>query len=155
MVEQLESPEAAIYNPKTFDPLTGIGRLLTRVKGEMMDALDRELAPLDISAAQYVILVTLHGGEIDSTARLCQGVSYDPGAMTRMIDRLERKGLVRRVRCGRDRRKVILELTDAGKAIYPKLVEAAVRTVNRFLRGFTRDEVRGLEQLLRRMLANA
>ena len=155
MVEQLEAAETGFYDPKTFDPLTGVGRLLTRVKGEMMDTLDRELAPIDISAAQYVILVMLHSGEMDSASRLCQGVSYDPGAMTRMIDRLERKGLVRRVRCGKDRRKVNLELTDAGKAIYPKLVEAAVRTANRFLRGFTQAEARELERLLRRMLANA
>lgn len=144
-----------IYDSKTFDPFTGIGRLLSRVKGEIMDALDRELAPMDISAAQYVILVMLANGEVDSASRLCQGVSYDPGAMTRMIDRLERKGLVRRVRCPRDRRKVIVELTDAGKAIYPKLIEAAVRTLNRFLRGFTPDEVAHLDRLLKRMLANA
>jgi DNA-binding MarR family transcriptional regulator len=152
---QLESELMEIYDPKTFDPLTGIGRLLTRVKGEIMDTLDRELAPIDISAAQYVILVMLRNGEMDSASRLCQGVSYDPGAMTRMIDRLERKGLVRRVRCDKDRRKVTVELTDEGKAIYPKLVEAAVRTINRFLRGFTKDEARQLELFLRRMLANA
>jgi DNA-binding MarR family transcriptional regulator len=152
MESVLDTP---FYDPATFDPTTGIGRLLTRVKGEMIDALDRELAPFDITAAQYVILVRLASGETDSASTLCRGVSYDPGAMTRMIDRLERKGLVRRVRSPDDRRKVIVELTDEGKAIYPKLIESAVHTVNRFLRGFSRADVGQLEQLLQRMLANA
>jgi DNA-binding MarR family transcriptional regulator len=146
---------AALYDPETFDPSTGLGRLMTRVKGEMMDRLDQELAPFDITAAQYVILVKLAAGETDSASTLCKGVSYDPGAMTRMIDRLERKGLVKRVRCPKDRRKVIVELTSEGKAVYPSLVEASTRTLNHFMRGFTRMEADQLEHYLRRMLANA
>ena len=56
------------------------------------------------------------GGETASPSALCKGVSYDPGAMTRMIDRLERKKLVRRVRSPEDRRKIIVELTAGGSA---------------------------------------
>ena len=144
-----------IYDPKTFVPGTGIGKLLSRVKMEMHEALERELAPLDITAAQFVILVNLASGEVNSASQLCKGVSYDPGAMTRMLDRLERKGLVRRVRCPDDRRKVILEMTAEGKAVYPKLGAIYVGVLNRFLRGFTKAEARELEALLERMLANA
>jgi DNA-binding MarR family transcriptional regulator len=144
-----------IYDPKTFNPGNGIGRLLGRVKIEMHDALERELAPHDITAAQFVILMNLSTGEVDSASKLCKGVSYDPGAMTRMLDRLEAKGLIRRVRCGDDRRKVILELTPEGKAVYPKLVATYVGVLNRLLRGFTKTDVRQLETLLSRILANA
>ncbi|HET9045438.1 MAG TPA: MarR family transcriptional regulator, partial [Casimicrobiaceae bacterium] len=79
---------APVYDPKTFDPNNGIGRLLSRVKMEMHEALDEALAPFDITTAQYVILVRLAGNDVDSAAELCKGVSYDPGAMTRMLDRL-------------------------------------------------------------------
>lgn len=146
---------SSVYDPKTFDPDKGIGRLLSRVKMEMQEALDRELAPFDITSAQYVMLVKLSSDDIDSAAELCKGVSYDPGAMTRMIDRLERKGLVRRVRRASDRRKVILELTDEGKSVYPKLVAVHVKVLNRFLRNFTKTQAEQLDALLRRMLANA
>src|SRR5207237_10167979 len=128
---------AAIYDPKSFDPSNGIGRLLGRVKMAMHEALERELAPLDITAAQFVIILNLASGEVDSASKLCKGVSYDPGAMTRMLDRLERKGLVRRVRCGEDRRKVILELTAEGKDVCPKLVATYVDVLNRFMHGFS------------------
>jgi len=146
---------ASLYDPKTFDPDRGIGRLLSRVKMGLQEALDRELAPFDITSAQYVILVNLAHNEADSASELCKGVSYDPGAMTRMLDRLERKGLVRRVRCGDDRRKVILQLTDEGKAVYPKLVAVHVKVLNHFLRNFSKTQAGQLETLLRRMLANA
>ena len=144
-----------LYSPATFDPKTGFGRLLSQVKMELMEALDRELAPLDITGAQYVILVTLAEGPVDSTSGLCKGVSYDPGAMTRMIDRLERKGLVRRIRCPDDRRKINLELTPEGKAVYPRLIESVVTVLNRYLRGFSRNEIEQFETFLKRMLANA
>ncbi|MGH8851431.1 MAG: MarR family winged helix-turn-helix transcriptional regulator [Casimicrobiaceae bacterium] len=144
----------AIYDPKTFEPRLGLGRLLSQARMEILDALDRELAPLDITAAQYVILATLAYGPTDSASGLCRGVSYDPGAMTRMIDRLERKGLVRRVRCPDDRRKINLELTDEGKAVYPRVIDSAVTVLNRYLRGFSREEITQFESYLNRMLAN-
>jgi len=142
------------YSAKTFDPRTGFGRLLSQVKTELMEALDRELAPLDITAAQYVILTILAEGPTESASGLCKGVSYDPGAMTRMIDRLERKGLVRRIRCPNDRRRINLELTSEGRAVYPRLIESAVAVLNRYLRGFSRDEILQFETFLKRMLAN-
>ena len=36
--------------------------------------------------------------------QICKGISYDAGAMTRMIDRLEQRGILRRVRVADDRR---------------------------------------------------
>src|SRR5215468_680589 len=139
------SARSHAYEARTFGPQRSIGRLLGRVKMAMGDALDRELAPFDISAAQFVILVALATGEADSASTLCRGISYDPGAMTRMIDRLEQKGLIRRIQLPYDRRKVGLELTTEGKAVYPKLRAAAAAMQNRFLRGFSRTEVRQLE----------
>ena len=144
---------AEIYDPKRFDPRTGVGGLLSRVKANLAEALDVELAPFDISVAQYVILVNLAHGA-DSSSDLCKSVSYDPGAMTRMLDRLERKKLITRVRSSEDRRVARLALTEEGKAVYPKLVERAVRVLNRKLRGFSPTEVRQLENLLQRMLKN-
>jgi DNA-binding MarR family transcriptional regulator len=144
---------AEIYDPKRFDPKTGVGGLLSRVKVNLAEALDVELAPFDISVAQYVILVNLAHGA-DSSSDLCKSVSYDPGAMTRMLDRLERKKLITRVRSSEDRRVARLALTEEGRAVYPKLVERAATVLNRKLRGFSPTEVRQLENLLQRMLAN-
>jgi len=132
----------------------GIIRLINRVRVELIDAMDRELSRFDITAPQLIVLASVANKEADSAAGLCKSISYDPGAMTRMIDRLEQKGLVRRVPNPDDRRAMNLELTSAGKALYPQLLQAKETVQAQFLRGFGKAEVQTLEALLNRMLDN-
>jgi DNA-binding MarR family transcriptional regulator len=138
----------------SVQPKFGIIRLVTRVRVEMIDALDRELSKFDISAAQLIVLASVANKEADSAAQLCKSISYDPGAMTRMIDRLEQKGLVRRTPHPEDRRATNLELTAAGRALYPQLIAAKEKVQAQFLRGFGKHEIRLLESLLNRLIEN-
>src|SRR5258706_1020715 len=102
--------DTQIYEVETYQPASCVGQLIYRVRAAHMSALDQELAqdpdlaPLEISAAQYTIISVLAKCGVDSAAQLCKDLSYDAGAMTRMIDRLEAKGLVNRRRCPEDRR---------------------------------------------------
>jgi len=152
-----------IYDDASFQAGRHIGALVSRVKVEMLAALDRELAqdkrlaPLEMSAAQYIIVANLAAGpgEPKSAADLCKVISYDAGAMTRMLDRLEAKGLIRRTRSSQDRRLMNLELTEEGRAAYPRMREISMANANRFLRGFTKAEARQLEAFLNRILENA
>jgi len=151
-----------IYDSTTYQPRRSVGSLLSRVRVEMLTALDRELeadrrlAPLELSAAQFIIIANLAGAEGPvSASDLCKGISYDAGAMTRMLDRLESKGLIRRHRSAHDRRLMHLELTEEGRAGYPRMREISLTVANRFLRGFTKRDARQLEGLLTRMLENA
>jgi len=79
-------------------------------------------------------------GIAKSASDLCKGISYDAGAMTRMIDRLEEKGLLRRSRDPGDRRLVNLELTEKGSASLPRMRDVSMKVLNRFLQGFTKAE---------------
>ena len=148
-IAEARIPEAFIAPPKH-----GIIRLINRVRIELIDAMDRELAQFDITAPQLIVLASVANREADSASQLCKSISYDPGAMTRMIDRLEQKGLVRRVPRPDDRRAMTLEMTAAGKALYPQLLAAKETVQARFLRGFGKDEVVLLEKLLNRLLEN-
>jgi DNA-binding MarR family transcriptional regulator len=150
-----------IYESASYLPRKSIGALLARVRVEWLAALDAELAgdkrlaPLELSAAQFSVIASLAGEERKSASDLCKGISYDAGAMTRMLDRLEAKGLIRRIRSPDDRRLVYLELTDEGRAAYPRMRELSCGVANRFLHGFTKAEAKQLENLLTRMLDNA
>jgi MarR family transcriptional regulator, multiple antibiotic resistance protein MarR len=155
------SSEPNIYELETYQPANCVGQLMNRVRAAHMNALDEvlakepDLASLEISAAQYVVISVLAKSKcVDSAAQLCKDLSYDAGAMTRMVDRLEAKGLISRRRCPEDRRLVKLELTEAGLAALPKLRECSVRVLNHFLRGFTQAEARQMESFLARMLQN-
>jgi DNA-binding MarR family transcriptional regulator len=151
-----------IYDLATYQPSRSIGALVSRVRVEWLAALDRELAAdkrlaaLEMSAAQYIVIASLAGpAEPKSAADLCKGLSYDAGAMTRMLDRLEAKGLIRRSRSVQDRRLMELELTEEGRDAYPRMREISMLVANRLLRNFTKSEARQLEGFLSRMLENA
>jgi len=144
-----------IYAIETFRPSQGIGVFIGRARRTIVEAIEQKLAPLDISHAQWIVVMLLGDGAAATAAELCKILVYDPGAMTRLLDRLEKKGVLRRVRAKNDRRTVRLELTAEGKRLYPRVLEALVEEFNRLLRGFSRSEVRQLEDLLKRMVANA
>jgi DNA-binding MarR family transcriptional regulator len=149
---------ADVYSLDSYEPKRGLGHIIGRIRAQLLAAIDAELArdevlaPLEVTSAQLIVIVNLAGKECATSAsELCKGISYDAGAMTRMLDRLEAKGLVRRTRSPDDRRLVNLELTQAGKAAYPRLREISMRVLNRSLHDFSRDEARTLENLLGRM----
>jgi DNA-binding MarR family transcriptional regulator len=150
-----------IYDSATYEPRKGIGHLMNRVRTELLAAIDRSMAKdellssLEMSSAQFIIIATLSLGVAKSASDLCKGISYDAGAMTRMLDRLEEKGLLRRSRDPGDRRLVNLELTEKGNAALPRMREVSMGVLNRFLQGFTKAEARQLEGFLTRMLDNA
>jgi DNA-binding MarR family transcriptional regulator len=150
-----------VYSLDSYEPRQGLGHLIGRARAQLLALMDMELTkdeflgPLEVTAAQLIVIVNLAGRECATSAsELCKGISYDAGAMTRMLDRLEAKGLVRRTRSPEDRRLVNLELTQAGQAAYPRLREISMRVLNHSLRDFTVAEAQQLEGLLQRVLRN-
>ena len=151
-----------IDDHETSHPLEGIGFLLLRVRSQLLACPrkqfveDERLAGLEPTFALFFVLASLAASEGPlSAAELCRGLSYDAGAMTRMLDRLENKGLISRTRHADDRRVVCLRLTQKGRACYPRIREGAILATNRLLVGFTKAEVRQLEAMMARMLKNA
>jgi len=145
----------SIYDPATFDIRKAVPPMLGRVRAVFLSALEERLAPFDIKQADYIVLASLANDVADTASAVCSLLVHDPGAMTRKIDALEERGLLRRVRSAEDRRSIKLELTPEGKRVFPKMLAAAVGVANDFLAGFSRTEVRQLEDMLQRMLVNA
>ena len=79
----------------------------------------------------------------------------DTGAVTRMLDRLEAKGLVERARSREDRRVVKLELTAEGGRAAEVVPHVLAEVLNTVLAGFNETEVLQLKAMLKRIDANA
>jgi DNA-binding MarR family transcriptional regulator len=144
-----------LYSAETWTMDESLGYLLHQVRGRLLAAIDAELGPLDITWAQWGTLLHIANGKAATASELCRQIAGDTGSMTRMLDRLEQKGLIRRERSSEDRRIVRLFLTEAGQKLYPKLPPIAVKVLNQHLRGFSRDELETMKGFLRRMLANS
>jgi len=145
----------AAYDPLTYRPREAAPGLMGRVRVALLDALDAELEPFGLKASDYIVLVTLANDQQLTASSVCSVIAHDPGAMTRKIDSLEKKGLVRRVRSETDRRAIHLELTPECRKLFPRMMNAVVGVINEFLHGFSKAEVREMESMLKRILANA
>jgi DNA-binding MarR family transcriptional regulator len=139
-------------NPKSYERRAKVGRLLYQAKTRLVDVLDKSLSPFEITAAQYVIVSMLARGRGDTATQLCKELSYDPGAMTRMLDRLAQKNILRRKPDPDSRRTFKVELTDQGKALYPELFACSARVIEQAFGGFTQNELDQFEVFLNRML---
>jgi len=149
-----DTAESGLYTVENWSIDESIGYLLSALKVQMTTVIDAELAPLEITWAQWATLLKLASGKARTAAELCRHSACDTGSMTRMVDRLEQKGLVRRERSSEDRRVVLLFLTERGQQLVPELKPVAVRVLNRFLKGFTREELEQFKSFARRMMAN-
>jgi len=98
---------------------------LIRTADLVRRTVGRVLEPYDITLQQYNVLRILRGAGEQGLPTLEIGermVEHAPG-ITRLLDRLETKGLVRRQRCPEDRRQVLCWLTPAGAELVEKLDE--------------------------------
>src|SRR5438105_9995913 len=84
--------------------------VLSRVGREHTTVLDRRLAAFGLTAQQAAVLLGARK-QPSSPSQLAETLGTDTAGMTRLLDRLEAKGLVRRRRHDQDRRAVLVELT--------------------------------------------
>ena len=132
-----------------------IGYLLRQLRIQMDRAIDAEMAEHDLTGVQWGPLLAIDFGLGNTAAELARVACVDTGAMTRMLNRLEAKGLVRRSRCTDDARIVRLELTGEGRRLCREIPFGLSRVFNGLLRGLTAQDLATFKLLVRRMLANA
>jgi DNA-binding MarR family transcriptional regulator len=154
-----DHPEAdappPIYDAQSYRPERSLGLVMRRVLSSVLQEADRRLAVHDLTHAQWLPLFKLlKGCDNVTVASMARDLDVDPAAVTRMFDRLEAKGLVRRERSSTDRRVVQLALTDAGRTVAEKVPPVLVDVLNAHLAGFQPEEFEMLMSLLRRMDAN-
>ena len=128
-------------------------RLIHQVSRELTNALERRLAPHGLTAQQAALLINAARGET-SPKRLAPLLGTDTAGMTRLLDRLEAKGLVRRRSDSGDRRAIIIDVTPEGRALVPAVAPAFGGVAQHLLTGFSAEDVRQLTALLHRMLAS-
>ena len=115
--------------------------------------LAKTMAPFGVSPPQYNLLRIVRGQHperptcSDIKARL---LDRTPD-VTRLVERLQKAGLVQRHRSDRDRRTVEVSLTDAGHDVLRRLDPLVDAAVDRIMHHVAPDEQEALSSLLERM----
>ena len=116
--------------------------------------MGRRLKAFDITTEQWAALCRLREEDGLSQKELADRIVKDQPNITRILDKLEQKGLVTRKDNASDRRAFFVHLTPAGEALLEKLVPIAVEVSVEAFKGITPEEAALLTKLLNRVWRN-
>lgn len=144
-----------LYDGASYEITQSVGHQMINVMTMMRREVEVRMAAHGLTDAQWKPLMLLRNGLATTAIELARRMDVDAGAITRLLDRLEAKGLLERLRSTADRRVVHLQLTAAGEAAAAKVPFVLASVNNDFLKGFSEAEWKQLRKLLERMAANA
>jgi DNA-binding MarR family transcriptional regulator len=130
-------------------------RGMLRAHAELVRTLDAELAgEHDLPLTSYEVLLFLNDSEEGRMrmSELADSVLLSRSGLTRLVDRLERQGLLKRERCQSDARGWFAEITPEGRRVFGEARKTHLDGVRRvFLSRFSRDELRTLGGLWQKL----
>ncbi|HEY8117859.1 MAG TPA: MarR family transcriptional regulator [Methylophilaceae bacterium] len=142
------------YSGQNYVIEESVGYMIRQAQLALHRTIDSKMAALDLTAMQWGPLLLIGHGKARTAADLSRCGGVETSTMTRMLDRLESKGLIIRKRSESDRRIIFLELTDEGKRLVSEVPNLLAESLNQHLRGFNQQELDTLKSLLKRFTVN-
>jgi len=116
---------------------------LQRATHATLQLIAAELVDLDLTASEINVLANLADGQGRTVSQLGAAVGARPTTLTSVLDRLERRGHITRGTLAGDRRSVLIELTDSGRAAAAVIRQTLADVEDRALAGLSRDTIAG------------
>lgn len=126
------------------------GVALLRTSDQLQRRLAAAVEPHGLTVQQYNVLRILRGAHPEAVPTLeiaTRMIEQAPG-ITRLLDRLEAKKLIERVRCSKDRRRVLCTIAPAGLALLAELDRPMFETERDCFASLSGEQIRSLIQLL-------
>jgi len=119
------------------------------------DAFGQRLQGSGITRIQWIALYYIQTYSSISQRELSQRMRISDSSAGRLIDRLQRDGLVKRVPSPTDRRVTLLELTEEGNRTISELFHVGVEFNDDIMEGISEEEIRVFQRVLEKMTKNA
>jgi DNA-binding MarR family transcriptional regulator len=145
---------APYYTLDSLQPSNSIGYLVKRCGILAMQIAERGFESQPITFTQWVVLAQLSQHAYLTPSELSKHLGHDMGALTRIVDDLHEKQLVRRERSEEDRRAVRITITAAGRRLATTTKSVVLGLANDHVAIYTKAETDLLISLLQRMLAH-
>jgi MarR family transcriptional regulator for hemolysin len=129
-----------------------LGLVLATTAKAVSRAFDDALREAGGSLPIWLVLANLHGDSWPTQQELARSVGIEGATLTRHLDGMETAGLVERRRDGSDRRAVNVELTDAGRELHGRLLQAVIRFNRELHAGLDEGEAEALRATLEKLL---
>lgn len=125
--------------------------VLSRARGAIRDRAAAHVAAYGMTLAEFGVLESLYHKGPMLLGEIQRGLLVSSGGVTYLVDRLERRGLVRRDAFPDDRRARLAVLTDEGAAFVQRVFPEHASAVRAAMRGLTPDEQRVATMLLKKL----
>ena len=129
--------------------------LLKRTELAVRGCVEKALGEVALTPSQYFVLFLVETGEATSSAELARATGVLPQSMAELISLLAKRGLITRTPDNVNNRILRTEVTAAGRKIFAKATELAIRLERELFEGFEPREVDELNRLLGRLIASA
>ena len=126
---------------------------IRQVSGRVFERILKEYG-IEINSAQGRIMFALWQADGISINELGQKTQLKKSTLTSMLDRLENMGYLRRQRCSKDRRKILIKRTSKDKNLERRYVEVSQKLTEIFYKGFSKSEINRFEKDLAKILDN-
>ena len=133
---------------------SSLGFLMNRAANLMRGAIEERLKKYGLTAPQWAVLARLTEEDGLNHSEICRRLFFDKPTITGIVGRLEKKGLVKRLKETKDRRVVAVHLTGKGKSLMEKLPSFADEVNRAASRGLKPGEADALKDALRRVIGN-
>ena len=125
--------------------------VLARAHAAITERTADDVARHDLTLAEFGVLEALYHKGPMLLGDVQKKVLVSSGGVTYLVDRLERRGLVRRTPCATDRRARYAELTDDGNALIERIFPEHVECIHEALAGLSVGEQSEAIELLKRL----
>lgn len=132
-----------------------IGFIINQTGRKISQVLNHRFLPYEVTTEQWSVLAHLCEESGISQKELAVRVSKDQTNVTRILDQLQRKGLIVRMANPEDRRSFLPSVTPEGRRAYEKIAPMEEQVMTQVTAGLDPEEVAKLKDLLRRIADNA
>jgi DNA-binding MarR family transcriptional regulator len=139
--------------PQVDPEVEGIVVRVEKIHRHFQDAFRASLGDAGLTKEEWKVLMALHDS-VRSHGWLCQELGVSTGAMTNRLDKLEGRDLIRRAPDPRDRRGVLLQLTETGESQLKDYIDAGARRERELVDDLTVTERQELNRLMSKLLAS-
>ncbi len=116
--------------------------------------VEKVLSPYKLTAPQWGVLSRLYEKDGLTLVEIASKLYSDPPTIKLILDKLEKKGFIKRVEHENDKRSMRIFLTDDAKILEPHLKSLVLKTINECIKDFSKDEVENLKNYLKKLITN-
>lgn len=125
--------------------------VLSKAYKSLMDQAVKDMKNHGLASAEFMILEVLYHRTRIPLQQIGEKILVTSGSITYNIDKLEKKGLLKRVPCSDDRRVTYAEITEAGRELFDDIFPRHVASIHSMTDGLNQEEKEQAIQLLKKL----